>query len=76
MRTGTNKISTGTFLIVMLAVFSFASCSSDSDDTDRKPVVEDGFLEDAIYLQVADEEQPAWLQSQIVNAQQKKQYDS
>lgn len=67
MRTGTNKISTGTFLIVMLAVFSFASCSSDSDDTDKKPI-EEGSLEDAIYLQVADEEQPVWLQSQIAES--------
>ena len=64
----TKKINTGTFLIVMLVVFSFASCSSDSDDTVRKPVDEEGFLEDAIYLQVADEEQPAWLQSQIAKS--------
>lgn len=68
MRTRVKAINTWISFILILAVFPFASCSSDSDDEDKKPVTEEGFLEDAIYLQVTDEEQPAWLQSQIAES--------
>ena len=65
MNTKLISINTWAIVTAMLATLSFASCESDNNHSDRTLVFAEDLLEDAIYLQVADEEQPAWLQSQI-----------
>lgn len=46
------------------------SCSSDNDDESSTSLVSEAFapLKNAIYLKVADEEQPAWIQSLIAKS--------
>ena len=59
------SIRNRTFILAVLAVLCLYSCSDGSDDIDRNLVTAEEILEDAIYLPVADEDQPAWLQLQI-----------
>lgn len=63
------KLATWVIAVVILTAFALTSCSSDSDDKAEIPVItpEPEALANSIYLPMADEEQPAWIQELIAS---------
>ena len=70
-----NKLVTWVIAVVILTAFALSSCSSDNDDKtesciappDPIVVLEPETLASSIYLPMADEEQPAWIQELIAS---------
>ena len=63
------KLVTWVIAVVILTALALTSCSSDNDDKAEIPVVtpEPEALANSIYLPIADEEQPVWIQELIAS---------
>ena len=63
------KLVTWVIAVVILTALALTSCSSDNDDKAEIPVVtpEPEALANSLYLPIADEEQPVWIQEFIAS---------